>query len=312
VENFFGLPEALTSTAKEIDNLFYLIFWITLVVFILVEALLVIFLIRYKRKHPDQQGKPIHGSTKAEVIWTLIPAIILVFIGVYSSGMVYTIQDPDVTDPYEIQVVGFKWAWEFHYPNGAKTVNQLHIPEGKDVLFRITSKDVIHSFWIPEFRMKQDAVPGRETNFYIKADKIGEERVLAERIVCAEYCGDNHSKMLGDVIIQPQADFDTWVAAEKTRKKTDGYEIAIDNGCLSCHTIDGGKSAGPTWKGLFGSERELTNGQKVKVDAEYIKESILNASAKVAKGFGPTMPSYEGQLDDEQIENLVKYFEKIK
>jgi len=311
VGSFFELPDALTKTAQEIDDLFMMIFWISLAVFILVEGLLAIFLIRYKRKHPDKQGLPIHGSTKAEVIWTLIPAIILVFIGVYSSGMVYTIQQPPA-DAYEIKVTGFKWAWEFNYPNGAKTINELHIPEGKDVLFTITSKDVIHSFWIPEFRMKQDAVPGRVTQFSVKAEDIGSsERVLKERIVCAEYCGNQHSKMLGNVTIQKPDEFEKWVAEEKVRKKTDGFEIAMDNGCLSCHTVDGGKSAGPSWKGLFGAERTLVNGQTVAVDAEYLKEAIVNPNAKVPEGFKAGMPPYS-QLDEETINNIVKYIETLK
>jgi cytochrome c oxidase subunit II len=308
------LPEALTSTAKEIDGLFSMIFWITLVVFVLVEALLVIFLIRYKRKHPDKHGKNIHGNNKAEVIWTLVPAIILVFIGIYSSGMVYSIQQPPAK-VYEVKVIGQKWSWEFEYENGAKTYGDLKIPAGRDVLFKITSKDVIHSFWIPEFRMKQDAVPGRETTFTVLADDLDKlavkDGVYKQRIICAEYCGDNHSKMLADLTIMNGNEFDKWVAEEKTRKKTDGPSIVAANGCNSCHTIDGGKSVGPTWKGLFGKETTLANGQKVTVDEEYLKEAIVNPSAKIPQGFQNMMPAFD-QLDEEQLNNLVKYIETLK
>jgi cytochrome c oxidase subunit 2 len=289
-------------------------------VFILVETLLVLFLIRYKRKHPDKHGKNIHGSTKAEVIWTLIPAIVLVLIGIYSSGMTYAIQETPA-DVYEIKVTGYKWAWKFEYPNGATTNGDLRIPAGKDVLFKIYSKDVIHSFWIPEFRMKQDAVPGRMTQYSVKAEDVAkllnEDGYYKQRIICAEYCGDNHSKMLADLTIMPAAEFDKWVAEEKVRKKVDGPSVAIENGCTSCHTIDGGKSAGPTWKGLWGSEKKLANGQTVKVDAEYIKESIINPGAKVVEGFGNMMPAYQigkekGQIDEEQLNNLIKYIETLK
>jgi len=308
------LPEALTSTAKEIDGLFSMIFWITLVVFVLVEAALVYFLIRYKRKDPNKHGKNIHGNNKAEVIWTLVPAIILVFIGVYSSGMVYSIQQPPA-DVYEVKVIGMKWSWEFEYPNGAKTYGDLKIPAGRDVLFKITSKDVIHSFWVPEFRMKQDAVPGRETQFTVKADDlsqlIAKDGVYKERIICAEYCGDNHSKMLADLTIMNGDDFDKWVAEEKTRKKTDGPSLVAANGCASCHTIDGSKSVGPTWKGLMGKEQKLADGKTVTVDAEYLKEAITNPSAAVPEGFQNMMPAYD-KLDEEQLTNLVKYIESLK
>lgn len=310
MERFLWLPEAIGKTASEIDGLFNLTFAIALVVFVLVEALLVIFMIRYKRKAPGKEGRYIEGSTKAEVIWTLIPAIILVVLGIYSSGMVYTIQETP-SDVYEIKVVGMKWAWEFEYPNGAKSMNDLRIPEGKNVLFKITSKDVIHSFWVPEFRLKQDAVPGRETQFVLYAQDVENlNQKYEKRVICAEYCGNAHSKMLADFTIMPAGEFDTWVAEEKTRKKTDGYSIALANGCTSCHSIDGSKGAGPTWKGLLGSEREMANGQKVVVDEAYIKESILDPNAKVAKGVTGVMPAY--QLDDETIGYLVKYFEELK
>lgn len=307
----FGLPEALTKTATDIDGLFGMIFWITLVVFVLVEALLAIFLIRYRRKQPDKQGYAIHGSTKAEVIWTLIPALILVFIGVWSSGMVYTIQTPPA-DVYEIKVTGMKWSWEFEYPNGAKTYGELHIPNDRNVMFKITSKDVIHSFWVPEFRIKQDAVPGRVTSFYVNVGdlaKAGSE--YKERIICAEYCGNNHSKMLANLYIDDGKQFDSWVETEKTRKKTDGPSVIQANGCTSCHTIDGSKSAGPTWKGLAGNDRKLANGQTVKADDEYLKESITNPNAKIAEGFQPgMMPAF--QLDDESLKNVVEYIKGLK
>jgi cytochrome c oxidase subunit 2 len=204
-----------------------------------------------------------------------------------------------------------KWSWEFEYPNGAKTYNELRMPADKNVQFKIYSKDVIHSFWIPEFRMKQDAVPGRETTFTVNADtvaKLGEN--YKQRIICAEYCGNQHSKMLADLIIMNSAEFDTWVAEEKVRKKTDGPSVAAANSCLSCHTVDGGKSAGPTWKGLFGATK-VVNGQEITVDEAYLKESITNPDAKVADGVTKGMPPFT-QLDEEQLNGLVEYIKTLK
>jgi len=311
VGDYFGfLPEAMTQTARDIDGLFNLTMGISIVVFLLVELLLVFFLIRYKRKAPNKQGLPIEGSTKAEVIWTLVPAIVLVVLGIYSSSMVYTIQETP-QDVYEIKVTGMKWSWQFEYPNGAKTYNELRMPADKNVQFKIYSKDVIHSFWIPEFRMKQDAVPGRETSFTVKADdiaKLGEN--YKQRIICAEYCGNQHSKMLADLYIMDSAEFDKWVAEEKVRKKTDGPSVAAANSCTSCHTVDGGKSAGPTWKGLFGAKK-IVNGQEITVDEAYLKESITNPDAKVAEGSTKGMPPYT-QLDEEQLNGLVEYIKTLK
>jgi len=311
VGDYFGfLPEAMTQTARDIDGLFNLTMVIAIVVFLLVELLLVWFLIRYKRKAPDKQGYAIDGSTKAEVIWTLIPAIILVVLGIYSSSMTYAIQETP-KDVYEIKVTGLKWSWQFEYPNGAKTYGELRIPQGKDVLFKISSKDVIHSFWIPEFRMKQDAVPGRETQFTVNADtveRLGEN--YSKRIICAEYCGNQHSNMLADLMIMDAGEFDKWVAEEKVRKKTDGPSVAAEFSCASCHTVDGGKSAGPTWKGLFGSKVKV-NGQEVTVDEAYIKEAIVDPDAKVAEGNTKGMPAFP-QLDEEQMNGLIEYIKTLK
>lgn len=309
LSNFY-LPEALTGTAKDIDGLFGMIVWIALVMFILVEALLVIFLIRYKRKHPDKHGKAIDGNTKAEVIWTLIPALILVFIGIYSTSMVYTIQEPP-ENVYEIKVTGMKWAWEFEYPNGAKSFNDLRIPEGENVLFKIYSKDVIHSFWIPEFRIKQDAVPGRETRFWVNADQLsGGENKYEKRVICAEYCGNQHSLMLADLQIMPAKEFTAWVDAELTRPKTDAQYVVQANGCTSCHTIDGGKSAGPTWKGLFG-KKQIVNGQEVTVDEKYLEEAIVQPDAKTPEGYSTgMMPAF--QMEPEAIKNVVEYIKSLQ
>lgn len=309
LSNFY-LPEALTQTAKDIDGLFMLIFWISLVAFILVEALLVIFLIRYRRKHPDKQGLAIHGNTKAEVIWTLIPALILVGIGIYSTGMVYTIQEPPA-DVYEIKVTGMKWAWEFEYPNGAKTYGELRIPEGENVLFKIYSKDVIHSFWVPEFRIKQDAVPGRETRFWVNAETFNNvDNKYEKRIICAEYCGNQHSNMLADLQIMPAYEFTAWVDKELTRPKTDAQYVIQSNGCTSCHTIDGGKSAGPTWKGLFG-KKQIVNGQEVTVDEKYLEEAITTPDAKTPEGFSSgMMPAF--QMEPEAMKNVVEYIKSLQ
>ncbi|MGZ4110989.1 MAG: cytochrome c oxidase subunit II [Tumebacillaceae bacterium] len=313
MSKFFWLPDAVTQNAKNIDGLFGVIFVVALIVFILVEGMLVVFLLRYRRKRRDQQGLAIHGSTKAEVIWTVIPAIILVGLGIYSSGMVYSFQQPPA-DTYTIKVTGMKWSWSFEYPNGAKSYGDLRIPSDKKVLFEITSKDVIHSFWIPEMRIKQDAVPGRQTRFWIDPTVTvdpGQGKTYEKHIICAEYCGQNHSKMDADLTIMNGGDFDKWVAEQKVKPVVDANAVIQANGCASCHSVDGSPSVGPTWKGLADSDVVLANGQKVKADANYLKESITQPGAKVVQGFNNMMSPYD-QLSPEALDNVVKYIQGLK
>lgn len=306
--SIFWLPDAITELARGVDGLFWTISIIAAIVFILVEVLLVAFVIRYRRKSADKQGLAVHGNTKLEFIWTVVPALILVGIGIYSTQMVYAIQKPPA-EVYEIQVVGHKWYWEFKYPNGASTTNELVVPQGKNVLFKITSADVVHSFWVPNFRIKQDAVPGRETRVWVNADQAGDYKVL-----CAEYCGTKHAFMVSDLQVIDPAKFDVWLVDAKKKTdaaQNDGKALAQKFGCLSCHSIDGSKSVGPTWKGLFGSESKLQGGQSVKADEKYLIESIKNPGAKVVDGFPNAMPPF-AQLDDKQLQALVKYIEEVK
>lgn len=314
VEGSLFLPAALSETAKDVDVLFYILTGIAVVIFLLVWMLLLIFLVRYRRKHPTKQGLRLYGNTRLEIIWTVIPALILVVLGIYSAQMVYALQKPPA-DAYEIQVTASKWKWEFTYPDGPNggftTLNDLRLPADKPILFRITSTDVIHSFWIPELRIKMDAVSGRETRVWVKPLK--EEGKF--KVLCAEYCGTAHANMVSDALVMKEEHFGKWVASggkvDPSGQPLDGKQLAQQFGCLACHAIDGRELAGPTWKGIYGTERELVDGSKVKVDDEYLKESIVNPNAKVVKGYAPSMPAYP-QLSDAQLQALVDYIKSLK
>jgi cytochrome c oxidase subunit 2 len=310
------LPTPLTDSANKTDTLFYVITWITGFFFVLVEFLLVYFLIRYRRRRAEQRGVAVHGNTKLEIIWTLIPALILVIIGISSTKLVYALQTPPA-DVEEIDVVGHKWYWEFKYPNGVDTVGELHIPAGKNVLFRITSADVIHSFYIPEFRIKQDAVPGRLTEFTVN---VPDKDKGTYKIYCAEYCGTSHSQMLANMSVVNEDSYQSWLADQKQKQAEaakaggnadNGKQLAAQFGCLTCHTVDGGVSAGPTWKGLYGADVQLTNGSTVKADEAYLIESIKDPGAKVVKGFGNMMPPFT-QLNEQQMKDIVAYIQSLK
>jgi cytochrome c oxidase subunit 2 len=306
VGSSFWLPQPITDLAKSVDSLFYIITWVAVVIFLLVEILLVTFVIRYRRKHPKQEGPAIHGNHRLEIIWTAIPALILVVIAVISFPLVNKIQTPP-KDSMEIQVTGRMWSWEFRYPNGVTTYNELRLPVGKDLLFRITSSDVIHSFWLPEWRIKQDAVPGRETQIWARIDKPGTYEVK-----CAEYCGTNHSQMLAKVITMNDSEFDAWMNEQKKKAESqgvNGQQLVQTLGCLSCHSTDGSQSVGPTWKGLFGSKVTLQDGSTVTADEAYLKESIVQPGAKVVQGYSNIMTP--AQLNDQQVKAILDYLKSL-
>lgn len=304
------LPEAITSTAEQVDSLFGIIMILSVIVFVLVEFCLIYFLIKYRRTRKNQIGTAIHGNTRLEIIWTAVPALILVALGIFSTQMTFAIQKPSAQDVYQIDVVGRKWSWEFKYPNGASTINDLRIPEGKNVVLKVTSADVVHSLWLPEARIKQDAVPGRITQINLGVVKPG-----TYRVECAEYCGTQHSKMLATMKTEPDASFEKFLVDAKKASESGpqaGEKLALQFGCLSCHAIDASKKVGPSWKGIYDSQRKLQGGAEVKADDGYLKESMLNPGAKIADGFANSMPSFQGKLDDQQVQSLIEYIKTLK
>lgn len=303
-------PPAINDMAKQVDSLFWFIASIAVFIFVLVEMLLFIFLVRYRRKRPDKQGIALHGNTKMEIIWTLIPALILVAIGVFGSQMTYAIQTPP-KDVYTINVTGYKWRWDFDYPEGFKTTNKLVIPEDKSVLFKITSGDIIHSFWIPSMRLKQDAVPGRQTQFWTGPSEKGEYP-----IVCAEYCGTMHSMMLAKLNVVSTEEFDKFVqsggkagGSAANGAGGEGQTLAEQKGCLSCHATDQNKLVGPGWGGMFGKDVKLSDGSTVKYDEKYIIESIMDPAAKTPEGYSPMPPQ---QVTEEEAKAIAEYIKTLK
>lgn len=211
----FWLHPAISLLAQRIDGLFNQILVITAIAFVVVEFLLVFFMIKYRRRHADAYGAPIHGNTPLEIIWTLVPAIILVWVGVSSVNLVYAIQTPPA-NPIKIQVIGHQWYWEFKYPNGvdirSDTGAMPHFPEGENVLFQITSVDVIHGFFIPRLRLQQDAVPGHLTQIWMKADQLG-----SFMIRCDQYCGVAHGEMYVPMVIQTPTAYNVWLNSQAAK-----------------------------------------------------------------------------------------------
>jgi cytochrome c oxidase subunit II len=265
-----------------------------------------------RRKGETGDGKHEEGNQKLEVTWTIIP---LLLVTAYAYMGAYTLGETRIPAPnaLPVNVTAHQWDWAFDYPEGF-TSNELHLPINRQVVLKMTSLDVIHSFWVPEFRIKQDVVPGRTTELRITPVRLGNYKVY-----CAELCGTSHAYMQRPVIVDTQADYDAWVkqqaAAQQALLAKGGPEagkaIVAQNGCGGCHSIDGSKLTGPTWRGLFGSQVKLDNGQTVKADEAYITESIQDPNAKIVAGFpANVMPQFN--LTDQQIKSIVAYIETLK
>jgi cytochrome c oxidase subunit II len=265
-----------------------------------------------RRKGDTGDGKYEEGNTKLEITWTAIP---LVLVTIYAYLGAYTLGETRVPAPEAmvINVTGHQWDWSFDYPEGF-TSNELHLPINRQVLFKMSSLDVIHSFWVPEFRIKQDVLPGRTTELRITPTLLGNYVVR-----CAELCGTSHAYMERPVMVTSQADYDAWAKEQAAAAAAliakggpeAGKVMVAQNGCGGCHSLDGSKLTGPTWRGLFGSDVKLSDGKTVKADEAYLTESIQDPSAKVVQGFpGNVMPKFN--LSDAQIKAIVSYIETLK
>ena len=234
--------------------------------------------------------------------------VVFAYLGAYSLGETRRV-DPNAM---EIKVTARQWSWSFEYPDYGVTSKELYLPIGKQVLLKMESTDVIHSFWVPEFRVKQDVVPGRVTEYRITPNLAG-----AYKVRCAEICGTSHYSMESAVKVVSQQQFDDWIAGKKSEAEAaqtpegKGQLLVAANGCAACHSIDGTALPGPTWKGLFGAEVELADGSSITADEAFLAESIKNPAAKIVEGFQPIMPPFD-KLTDDDVANIVAYIKTLK
>ncbi len=307
----FWLPAAQSTLAGNTDRTFYLIFWICVFFFLLILVLAVWMLLKYRRKG---DGAPVvqpssHHNTMLELVWSGIPLLIVLGIFVMGFRGFIDLHTPP-QNSYIVNVHAQKWAWSFQYPNGYEDP-ELHVPAGVPVKLVMTSTDVLHSFFVPEFRTKQDVVPGRYTTAWFQAKEPGEARIF-----CAEYCGTQHSQMLSKVIVHDPADFDAWMA-KAADWITDlppveaGAMVYKKKGCNQCHSVDGTGGVGPTFKSAFGNRRQFVDGSAGTMDENYIRESVLNPRAKVVAGFDPVMPTFQGRLKENEIGVLIEYLRSL-
>ncbi len=307
------LPVQASVQAGPIDQMVQLQLWMISFLFSLIVVFILysVFVFR-ARKGDTQEGAYFKGSTRLEVLWTLFPlatVIYLSFLGAQALGDVRKADPQAMT----INVIAFQWGWSFEYPDLGITSSTLYLPKDKQVKLMLTSRDVIHSFWVPEFRVKQDALPGENLvkELRLTANVEGEYTVM-----CAELCGGAHAYMNSPVRVVSQADFDAWAAEESNAADAPpaerGQRIANSTGCIGCHSLDGTQGAGPTWQGLYNAEIPLADGSTVVADDEYLHESIVAPNAKIHQGFGPIMPSYEGTLTEEQIRDVIEFIKTVQ
>ena len=310
---FFWMPEAASTGAGDVDWLYNVLIAISAVAAVGVFGAMLYFVFRYRagsRSANEKVGKVSEHSTALEITWSVIPLVIVIAIFVWGfKGYVDLRTAPK--DAFHINVTAQKWSWNFSYPNGFSD-SALHVPVDTPVRVVISSVDVLHSLYIPAFRVKMDAVPGRYTDLWFEANKTGEYRIF-----CAEYCGTSHSDMLSKVVVHPKAEYDRWMD-DQLRKLEGASPVELGaslyqkQGCATCHSTDGSTKAGPSFKGVWGRKETLSDGTSVEVDENYIKESILEPQAKIVKGFTPAMPTYKGKLSDREITGIIEYLKTLK
>ena len=303
-------PEAISKIALQSDALFYFIFWISVILLLGLTLVTGYFIwVHLKGKAKTDEPHLTH-SVALDVVWTVIPVILvlIVFYWGYKDYIRMRIAEPSAI---KIQVQGWKWNWGFEYADGVTSLSELVVPVNTPIQLIMSSKDVIHSFYLPNLRIKRDVIPNRYTTLAFKAEKLGTYQVF-----CTEYCGDAHSQMLATMRVVSEEDYKTWLAnggADREMPLTElGETLYTKSGCNACHSLDGTDGVGPTWKGLYGKEREFTDGTKAIADENYLRESIVYPQKKVVKGYPNVMPSYAGLLKDREITALIEYIKTLK
>ena len=308
------LPVEASAQAATIDSLFRLEFQVIAFLFALIVVFMIYSIIFFRRKRgDDSDAAHIEGNSRLEVLWTIAPLVtVLYFAYIGGQSLAETVRpDPQAL---EVKVIGQQWSWRFEYPDTGIISNELVLPVKKQALLRLSSNDVIHSFWVPEFRVKQDALPGGEA--FVRDLRVTPTEIGEYKVRCAELCGLQHAYMLATARVLSQADFDAWVASQ-TGESGDpvvrGQKYAEQFGCFACHTTDGTKLVGPSWKGVYGHEVTLDSGAKVTADDTYLLQSIKQPGAQIVQGYANIMPAnIADQMTESQIQDIIAFIKSLK
>lgn len=307
-DGFRLLPEQASTLAPSVDLLYFFLLGVATFFTVLIAVLIVYFSIKYRRgnRSVDRSHASDH-SLRMEIIWMVVPLVFSMAIFTWGATLYYSeYRPPD--SAMEIRVVGKQWMWKLQHPNGRREINELHVPVGQPVKLIMISEDVIHSMFVPAFRIKRDVLPGRYSSCWFEATRTGQFHLF-----CAEYCGTNHSRMVGRVIVMEPADYERWLSNANADQSpiVAGKRLFEELRCVSCHRPEGTTGRCPPLEGLFGREVKLADGSTVSADETYLRESILRPAAKVVAGFEPLMPSYDSQVDEEQLIQLITYIKSL-
>lgn len=303
------MPVAGSEVAEKLDSLYSFLLISSAISCVLLIGGMIYFAVKYRRKSANDKTAYITHNHFLEFLWSFIPFVL--FMVVFAWGWwIYDESRDFPEDAFEVHVVGKQWAWEYLYKSGRQSVD-LVVPQNRPVKLIMTSQDVLHSFFIPSMRVKQDVLPGRYTAIWFESKLAGEFNVF-----CTEYCGTKHSNMISMMKVLPEAEFEEWLANDPTKGMSlaeQGQNLLKLKGCVACHSSDGSRVIGPTFKGLWNAKREFADGSNALADANYIRESILNPNAKIVKTYpAGAMPTFQGQIKEAEITAIIEYFKSLK
>lgn len=323
---FLFLPERASTFAERVDFLHYFVVGTTMVMSAGVGLAALFMFFRYRRREAHQTTEYVVPDLKTEFLFVSVPLVF--FLAWFAIGFRdFTWYTTPPKDSMDVYVMGKQWMWKFSYPEGPNGVNVLHVPANRPVRLLITSRDVIHSFYVPSFRIKMDALPGRYTQAWFEATKPGTYQVL-----CTEYCGLSHSKMLAEVVVLAPEDYENWLKEQQRGRLQDrqdaladtslvppvarmaeqGQKLVGTQGCLKCHSVDGSKHIGPTFLGLYERTERLDDGQDIRVDEAYITQSMMDPGAHIVAGYQNVMPTYQGKLQGPESAAIVEYIKTLR
>jgi len=292
--------------APVVDNLYFFILAVTAFFALLVVVLVLYFAVKYRDDTGLKVGAPITGSIPLEIGWSLVPFFVAMAIFVWATVVFFqVVRPPDQT--LEVYATGKRWMWRFQHIDGQREINQLHVPVGRAVKVTFTSEDVLHDLYIPVFRVKADAIPGRYSSIWFKATKTGDFHIF-----CAEYCGTRHSGMVGQIHVMEPDDYQAWLSGGGLTGSLSarGEQLFQQLACNTCHVADG-SGRGPVLAGVFGSQVKLEGGRTIVADESYLRESILTPQMKIVQGYGPLMPTFQGLVSEENLMSLIEYVKTL-
>ena len=303
-DNFPLWPARASSGAANVDALYIFLVLLSLFMCVAIFTTIFVFAVKYRRR-AGVEAEQIEGSTALELTWSIIPMFIFLFIFAWGAVIYFQERTPP-GNALEVYVVGKQWMWKLQHQEGPREIDELHVPVGRDVKLIMTSQDVIHSFYIPAFRIKQDVLPGRYTTAWFHPVKAG-----TYHLFCSQYCGTSHSGMIGDIVVMEPGQYAAWLSGGTTVPLADtGQKLFAQMGCVTCHRSDT-QGRGPNLVGVFGKPVALEDGRTLTADENYLRQCILNSREQVVKGFPPIMPVFQGLLSEEQVNALVAYIKSL-